>query len=213
MRLPIILILVLVNVLSWAQKPFANEIADFKRQDSISFPGKGKILFVGSSSFRMWDDLRADFPQLPIINRGFGGSTFEDVLMYKDEIIKPYAPRQVVIYCGENDLAGEATPEKVTSNFITLFNYIREISPNADVIFVSIKPSPSRKHILYNVRKANSAIREFIGKQKQAVFVDVFSLMLDDRGDFREELFIEDRLHMNRKGYDIWKKALQPYLK
>lgn len=213
MRLPIFLFLVLTNVFSWGQNPFANEIADFKRQDSIAFPGKGKILFIGSSSFRMWNDLQEDFPERPLINRGFGGSTLDDVLMYKDEIIKPYAPRQVVIYCGENDLANGASPEKVTSNFVTLFNYIRQNFPEASVVFVSIKPSPSRKNILDNVRKANGSIREFIKKQKSAAFVDVFSLMLDKNGNFREELFIEDRLHMNRKGYDIWKKALKPHLK
>ena len=196
-----------------AQKPFADEIAGFRQEDSVSFPGKGRILFVGSSSFRLWKDLQNDFPHLEIINRGFGGSTLDDVLLYKNEIIKPYAPRQVVIYCGENDLANGTSPEKVTANFVELFGFIRGNFPKADIIFVSIKPSPSRKHILDNVRKANDAIRQFMAKQKRATFVDVFSPMLDSKGDFREELFIEDRLHMNRKGYDIWKQALKPYLK
>lgn len=196
-----------------AQKPFADEIAGFRHDDSVSFPGKGKILFVGSSSFRLWKDLQTDFPDLQIINRGFGGSTLDDVLLYKEQIIKPYAPRQVVVYCGENDLANGTSPEKVTANFIELFNYIRGNFPRADVIFVSIKPSPSRKHILDNVRKANGAIRQFLAGQKRATFVDVFSLMLDSNGNFREELFVEDRLHMNRKGYDIWKQALMPHLK
>jgi lysophospholipase L1-like esterase len=213
MRYQIFLLFILVSFGSIAQKPFENEINAFKKQDSLQFPGTGKILFVGSSSFRLWKDLQGDFPKHPLINRGFGGSTFKEILLYKDEIIRPYAPKQIVIYCGENDLAGGASTLEVFNNFKALFGYIRGFSPKTSIVFVSIKPSPSRKHIFEKVKEANTLIRNYIGKQKLTVFVDTFSLMLDSDGNFKEELFVEDRLHMNRKGYDIWKAALEPHLK
>jgi lysophospholipase L1-like esterase len=195
------------------QKPFQEEINAFKVQDSLSFPGKGKILFVGSSSFRLWKNLQSDFPDHPLINRGFGGSSFPDVMMYKDEIIKPYAPKQVVVYCGENDLAGGASPEKVLSDFKALFNYVRALSADTHIAFVSIKPSPSREHILGNVKKTNEMIKEFLETQKRAVYVNIFAPMLNPDGSFREELFVQDRLHMNEMGYNIWAAAIKPHLK
>jgi lysophospholipase L1-like esterase len=209
----IFFLLTVVSITTAAQNQFQKEIDQFKHEDSLSVPGKGKILFVGSSSFRLWKDLQRDFPNHPLINRGFGGSTFTDLLFFKEDIIKPYAPRQVVIYCGENDLAGGATPQKVLSDFKAFFQYIRKHFPKSYIAFVSIKPSPSRKHILNSVRQANKLISDYIASQKRAVYVDIFSPMLDSAGNFREELFVEDRLHMNRQGYDIWKKALQPHLK
>jgi lysophospholipase L1-like esterase len=208
----LILILLFLGFTAQSQKPFEDEIKAFRQQDSVQFPGKGKILFIGSSSFRLWKDVQTDFPTHPIINRGFGGANFTDLLLYKDQIVNPYSPRQVVIYCGENDLAQGTEPEKVFENFKILFSYIRGVAPQAHIAFVSIKPSPSRKPILENVKRTNRMIKDFLGKQKRAVYVDTFSLMLQQNGDFREELFVEDRLHMNRKGYDIWKAALEPHL-
>jgi lysophospholipase L1-like esterase len=209
----ILLLFIFSSAAVLAQKPFEEEIIAFRQEDSLRFPGKNKILFLGSSSIRLWADLQNDFPDRPIINRGFGGSTFEDVLLFKDDLLKPYQPRQVVIYCGENDLAGGAEPQKVYDNFRSLFSYIRRLSPKTHVLFISIKPSPSRKHIFEKVKETNSMIRSFLEKQQRAAFVDIFTPMLNPDGTFREELFVEDRLHMNRKGYDIWKKAIKPYLK
>jgi lysophospholipase L1-like esterase len=195
-----------------AQVPFADEIAAFKKQDSLSFPGTNKILFVGSSSFRLWRDMQSDFPNHTIINRGFGGATIADVLFHKDHVITPYAPKKVVIYCGENDLAKGTPPDTVVSHFRKLFGHIRQVSPEAPVLFVSIKPSPSRVHLFNEMKKTNEMIQTFLSTQKDAVFIDVFKLMLNKKGQPREELFVNDRLHMNRKGYDIWKKELTPIL-
>ena len=196
-----------------AQHAFQNEIDSFRRADSIAFPGTDKIVFTGSSSFRLWKELQSDFPGHPIINRAFGGSTFDDLLYYRDRIIGPYKPRQVVIYCGENDLAGGASPGKVFENFVEFFRYIRSVSPEAHVLFVSIKPSPSRSQILDKVKEANALIHSFLSGEQRTGYVDIFTPMLDERGNFREELFVQDRLHMNRKGYAIWKAAIEPHLK
>jgi lysophospholipase L1-like esterase len=169
-----------------AQKPFEDEINDFKRQDSIQFPGTGKILFVGSSSFRLWKDIQADFPGHPLINRGFGGSTLHDVLVYKEDLIKPYHPKQVVIYCGENDLASGTPPQKVFENFKTLFAYIRSLSPETHIAFVSIKPSPSRENILSQVKETNSMIRQYLDKQTRSVYIDIFTPMMSGKDKFQK---------------------------
>jgi lysophospholipase L1-like esterase len=197
-----------------AQLPFANEIAAFKKEDSISFPPKNAILFTGSSSFRMWTDVQSDFPGYTIINRGFGGSTLPDVIRYANDIIIPYRPKQVVIYCGDNDLASSdtVTAKVVARRFQKLFYTIRKELPNANISYVSIKPSPSRMHLMDKMRQANTLIKRFLKKQKNASFIDVFTPMLGTAHQPKQDIFLEDNLHMNKKGYAIWQKAIQPYL-
>lgn len=196
------------------QLPFYDEIQQFKKQDSISFPPKNSILFVGSSSFRKWQDVQSYFPKYKIINRGFGGSTLPDVIRYANDIILPYHPKQVVIYCGDNDLASSdtITPEIVTDRFKTLFHIIRKYLPAANIAYVSIKPSPSRKQLMPKMKRANMQIKSYLGKQKNTSFIDVYQPMLLPDGKPRPEIFLEDSLHMNEKGYAIWKKTIQPHL-
>src|SRR5215813_8439521 len=105
----LILFLLVASVTQAQNPPFWDDIQAFKKEDSAHFPGTGKILFVGSSSFARWKDVQKDFPAYPIINRGFGGSSLTDVIRYKDDVIFKYKPKQIVIYCGENDLAGNDT--------------------------------------------------------------------------------------------------------
>ena len=149
-----------------------------------------------------------------VINRGFGGSSLPDVIRYVDEIIFPYNPAQVVIYCGENDLAASdtVTAEIVFDRFKHLFNLIRKQLPDAAVAFVSIKPSPSRAHLLSKVIASNNLIRDFLKAQTKAAYIDVFSAMIDQQGNAKPELFIDDKLHMNQKGYAIWVEIIEPYL-
>jgi len=198
---------------AWAQ-PYIEEIAAFKKQDSIATPPKNAILFVGSSSFRMWTTVKQDFPMQSIINRGFGGSSLPDVIRYADQIIFPYEPGQIIIYCGENDLASSdtITSQIVSERFQQLFNLIRKQLPGVPVAFVSIKPSPSRQHLLQKVIAANELIKNFLKTQTKAAFIDVFSVMIDKQGNPMPDLFIEDRLHMNMKGYGIWRRIIEPYL-
>jgi lysophospholipase L1-like esterase len=198
-----------------AQQPaFYNDIQAFKKQDSIKFPPPNGILFVGSSSFTKWTDVSAYFPGKTIINRGFGGSSLPDVIRYEDEIIIPYKPRQVVIYCGENDLASsnDVTAQTVVDRAKQLMEYIWNKLPNAQIIFVSLKPSPSRRHLWPKMMEANAKIRDYLKTKKNALFVDVYSKMLNKDGTVMGQIFLSDSLHMNAKGYAIWKKALDPYL-
>jgi len=195
-------------------QPFSNDIAAFKKADAISFPAKDQILFVGSSSFTKWTDVQQYFPAYPIINRGFGGSSLPDVIRYAPDIIYPYHPKQVVIYCGENDFASSdtVTAKMVTNRFKTLFNMIRENLPGVPITFVSIKPSPSREHLWTKMIESNKAIRKFLKKKKKASYVDVYTKMFNADGTVMADIFIGDRLHMNAKGYAIWQKAIEPYL-
>lgn len=195
--------------------PFWNDIQRFKKTDSTQQPAKNGILFVGSSSFTKWTDVQQYFPAYPIINRGFGGSSLPDVIRYADDIIFPYQPKQVVVYCGDNDLAASDTVSAatVTARFQQLFQLIRSRMPEVEIAYVSIKPSPSRARLMPKMIEANKQIRAFLRTQKHAAFIDVFKPMLNKNGQPREELFIEDRLHMNATGYTIWQKAIQPHLK
>ena len=194
--------------------PFAADIRQFRTNDSINPPPQHAILFVGSSSFTRWTDVQDYFPGFIIINRGFGGSTFLDVIHYAEVIVYPYLPKQVVIYCGENDLAysDTVTVEMVAQRFITLFNLIREKLPDVKVTYVSMKPSPSRWHLAENMIAGNNNIREFILSQKNASFVNIWDDMLDMNHKPDPALFREDMLHMNEKGYKIWQKAIKPEL-
>lgn len=202
------------SILQLQAQPFANEIAAFKKQDSASFPEKHSILFVGSSSFRMWQNIKNDFPGYSILNRGFGGSSLPDLIRYAEEIIFPYNPKQVVIYCGENDIASSDTvsSEMVLNRFKILFKMIRKKLPAVPVLFVSIKPSPSRWQMKDRMINANELIKKYLESEKNTKFINVWHAMLGTDGKPLPDIFIADELHMNENGYAIWKKIIEPYL-
>lgn len=199
-----------------AQKkfPFQDDILKFKKQDSIHFPEKGQVLFVGSSSFTKWTDIQDYFAGYKILNRGFGGSSLPDVIRYANDIIFPYQPKQVVIYCGDNDLASSdtVTSKIVFERFKQLFLLIRDNLPQAHVLYVSIKPSPSRQRLMPAMEDVNNRIKKYLSKKRRTGFVDVYHKMLMPDGNPMADIFVEDKLHMNARGYAIWQKAIQPYL-
>lgn len=214
--LVVILVLFLFqhNLSAQTAPAFWQDILAFKKQDSLQPPPQHAILFVGSSSFTKWKDVSSYFPGYTIINRGFGGSVLLDVIRYTYDIIVRYQPKQVVIYCGENDLA---TPDSITAEEVlrrvkTLFWMIRTNLPDARISYVSIKPSPVRAGIQTRVRLANKWIKAFLQIQKNTDFIDVYKPMLDANGNMREELYVSDRLHMKPEGYAIWKRIMLPYL-
>jgi len=194
--------------------PFYQDIKAFKTQDSLHFPPKHAILFVGSSSFTKWTDVQDYFPGYTIINRGFGGSSLPDVIRYADDIIFPYHPKQIVIYCGENDLASSDTvsANTVYQRFKILFSLIRNKLSKVPVAYISLKPSPSRRQLMSKMVLANNMIKNFLLDKKNTSFIDVYSKMLDNYGSPVKNIFIEDSLHMNANGYHIWQKIIQPYL-
>jgi lysophospholipase L1-like esterase len=197
-----------------AQHPtFWDDIQKFKSQDSVKMPPKNAIVFTGSSSFTRWTDVQQRFPGYTIINRGFGGSKLFEVIRYADDVIFKYQPKQVVIYCGENDAASGAPVDTIVNRFKTLFGMIRNRLPGASVVFVSMKPSPSRLQFKSVVLEGNRLIKEFLASQKNTSYVDVYPKMLDSTGYPVGDLFVQDSLHMSSKGYDIWTEALKPHLK
>jgi lysophospholipase L1-like esterase len=193
-------------------KPFWSEIQAFQKQDSIAMPPRNGIVFVGSSSVRMWKDAEEIFKKYQVINRGFGGSTLADAILYQDELIFRYEPRQVVIYTGENDVASGVSATETFDRFKTLVTNIRTKMPEVPLVFMSMKESPSRVQFRDTLLKANAMIKDYISTMPKAVYLDVNAKMLDKDGNTRPELFREDMLHMKQAGYDIWEKALRPHL-
>ena len=183
----------------------------FEAADAQSPPPRGGVLFIGSSSIRFWDTLAQDFPGVPVINRGFGGSELRDSTWYADRIIVPYAPRQILIYAGDNDLNAGRTPQQLRADFIAFVERVRRDLPKAKIAYISNKPSPSRAQLLPVQRAANTLIAAE-AKRLGVDYIDIFTPMLDASGQPDESLFIEDRLHMNRAGYVIWQRAIAPYL-
>ena len=183
----------------------------FEAADAQSPPPRGGVLFIGSSSIRFWDTLAQDFPGVPVINRGFGGSELRDSTWYADRIIVPYAPRQILIYAGDNDLNAGRTPQQLRADFIAFVERVRRDLPQAKIAYISNKPSHSRAQLLPVQREANTLIAA--EAQRLGVdYIDIFTPMLDASGQPDESLFIEDRLHMSRAGYVIWQRAIAPYL-
>lgn len=213
----LLLTFLFVSAVSFAQNTkhvFWDDIQAFKKQDSINMPAKGQILFVGSSSFTKWKDVQDYFPKYKILNRGFGGSTLEDIIYYADDVIFKYDPKQIVIYCGENDLAYNDSlyPAQAAERFFTLFNMIRKKYKNIPIAYVSMKPSPARQNLMAKYNVANVMIKNFLAKKKKTSFIDVYHKMLKPDGTPLTDIFIEDNLHMNAKGYTIWQKIIEPYL-
>jgi lysophospholipase L1-like esterase len=195
-------------------QPFIDDINRFKEQDRLNPPPQNAILFIGSSSFTMWHDVQECFPDLTIINRGFGGSTLEDLIRYVEDIVYPYKPKQIVIYCGENDFASSDTisVELVTQRFVHLYKLIVEKHPEVKITYVSMKPSPSRWHLSGKFIAANKGIQQFIDRKHNTSYIDVWSQMLNVSGMPDSSIFLDDMLHMNSEGYKIWQKTIQPHL-
>jgi lysophospholipase L1-like esterase len=192
---------------------FEPEIRAFEVADRVSPPPLGGVVFIGSSSIQHWSNVAADFPGVPVLNRGFGGSTLADVVYYEDRILLPYRPRLVVLYAGDNDLAEGRTPDRVLSDYRAFVARLRSALPAARVVFVSIKPSPSRRAYMDRARETNQRIRAATERDTLQTYIDVFTPMLNAAGQPRPELFLADSLHMTRTGYVLWRALLTPVVR
>jgi lysophospholipase L1-like esterase len=204
-----------ISAFSQQKSPFQAQIEAFLKQDSLEFPPKNAILLVGSSSFTNWKDVQEYFPEHKIINRGFGGSSLPDVIRYAPNIIYPYKPAQILIYCGENDFPSgtNTTADTIFNRFTRLHGMIRTALPKTEIIYISMKPSISRLKYLPEMRRANEMIRKFQKKHPKSGYIDVYSKMILADGTPMPDIFLKDQLHMNKNGYLIWQKAIKPYLK
>jgi lysophospholipase L1-like esterase len=192
---------------------FASEINAFAHEDSVNPPPHAAALFVGSSSIRFWTTLAEDFPGVPTINRGFGGSRMDDVLRYDDRIVFPYQPRAIVLYEGDNDLQDGRTPARIAGDVADFLAQVRRRLPGTRVICISVKPSPSRWALVDQMRETNALLQAVVEHDTAARYVDVFTPMLGANGRPRPELFRDDSLHMTRAGYELWRDLVAPELK
>lgn len=188
------------------------DIKKFEMADNSEMPAPGVILFTGSSSIAMWNDLEEAFPKYDVLNRGFGGSQFSDLLYYTDRIIYPYQPSKVFIYEGDNDLAAGESIESILMEAQRLREEIKAELPNTPVIFIAPKPSLSRWNLKDKYEELNAALGQYAEETELTEFADVWTAMMGPDGKVREDLFLDDDLHMNEEGYKIWKKVLQPFL-
>lgn len=192
---------------------WAGDMRRFAAEDAATPPPKRPVVFTGSSSIRMWQTLAGDFPGVAVLNRGFGGSQLRDVVHYADQLAIHYRPRMILVYGGDNDIDAGRSPQQVLSDFRALLARVRRDLPKVRIAYISIKPSPLRASQLDAQREANALVRAEAGKWPHVEFIDIFTPMLGADGQPRAELFIEDRLHMNRDGYVLWRKIVMPYLK
>jgi lysophospholipase L1-like esterase len=202
-----------VNI-SAQNPPFWNDVQAFKKQDSLAMPTNYKTLFIGSSSFTKWKTLEQDLPEYAPLNRAFGGATLLDVIRYQNDVVDTYNPERIVIYCGENDVASSdaITGKIVLDRFKLLYQPIRERFPAIDIYFISLKPSVLRWRMKDRMIAANNQIEAFCKSQKNSHFISIWNQMLVDSKP-NPALFIEDKLHMNKLGYEIWMKEIRKRIK
>ncbi|EJL72665.1 GDSL-type esterase/lipase family protein [Chryseobacterium populi] len=201
---------------SQENKPmFWQDIQNFKKIDQETPPPKDAILLIGSSSFTKWTDVAAYFPDKTIINRGFGGSRLIDLNYYAEDLLNPYQPKQIIIYCGDNDFADnhQLKAKAVVERYKTLYRKIREKFPDIEVDYISIKYSPSREKLWPQMKQTNKKIAAFMKKEPNTEFIDITKAMEDANGNIRKDLFLEDMLHTNAEGYKVWTKVMRPYMK
>lgn len=187
-------------------------LKEFDKKDQQKMPAPGGIVFTGSSSIRLWD-LAKSFPDQSPVNRGFGGSQASDALAHVDRLVIRYQPRLVVFYSGDNDLALGKSPAKVHADYVALVDRIHAALPSCRVLVLSIKPSPARKGLADRQQATNTLLKEWADTRELVDFVDVGTVLLDANRQARAELFEEDGLHLNEKGYVLWSEIVAPHLK
>ncbi len=193
-------------------EPFAKEIAAYEAKDKASPPPENEIVLVGSSSIRLWKSTEA-FPDLKVINRGFGGSQMADSVRYAERIVLPYKPRIVVVFAGGNDINAGKTPDQVADDFKALAGKIHGALPKTKVYFISLFPNVKRRTQDAQCQKVNDLIHAFTKTDERLGYIDTASRMRAADGGPRPELLRDDGLHMNDDGYKIWNEIVGAVLR
>jgi lysophospholipase L1-like esterase len=188
-------------------------LAGFAAADLKKAPPPGGVLFVGSSSIQMWDNLETDFQDAPVIKRGFGGSRLTDCVKFLDRLVVKYRPRTVLLYAGDNDLAEGGTPEDILNRVKAFASGVHSRLPETNITFISIKPSPARRPLITKARAANELVRQYAAADPKVDYIDVFTPMLAADGSPRSDLFRKDALHMNKAGYALWRSIIRPFVR
>ena len=188
-------------------------LAAFAAADLKNTPVPGAVLFVGSSSIRLWDNLEEQFTDARVLKRGFGGSRLTDCVKHLDRLVITYQPRLVMLYAGDNDLAEGGSPEEVLERVKAFADGVHGRLPETQVTFISIKPSPARRALIHKARAANELVRAYAETHPKVDYIDVFTPMLAADGAPRAELFRSDALHLNDQGYALWRKIISPFVR
>ncbi len=207
-------LILFISINSFAQeyqKIWQSEIDAFDILN-MEIPLQGGILFTGSSSIKFWINPAKDFKNPTILNRGFGGSQIIDLIENFDQVILKYHPKKIVIYSGDNDVQEGKSAEIVFGDFCTLYGMIKAKLPNTKIYYIAIKPSLNRWEKVLEMKKANTMINEYLNTKQNGFFVDIFSPMIGTQGKPLEKWFVEDGLHMTKKGYQLWTEILTPFI-
>lgn len=207
-------LLLFFTLIATAQDParFKTDVEELAKKEYNFSSDKKLVVFAGSSSIRMWKDLPDYFPEYNVINNGFGGSHFSDLLYYYDKLILNRKPDILFIYEGDNDIADAKKPAKVIKQAKELVTKIRKDLPETRILFISPKPSLAREKQKEKYLTFNNKLERYCNRKKQVEFVNVWTPMCDKSGNILPGLFVEDGLHMNKKGYAIWAEAIGNYL-
>ena len=189
------------------------EIKAFESADRDKPPPTGGVLFIGSSTIRLWTTLAQDFPDCQVLNRGFGGSEIVDSTHFADRIIFPYRPRQVFLRAGGNDIHAGRLPGEVAADFAEFVRVVHENLPETEVVFISLCPAPARWGEKDKNQRLDELVRELALHMPRVAFVDCFDLSLFPDGRPRSQLFVDDQLHFNPRGYQELAERVRPYLR
>ncbi|SHJ26963.1 SGNH/GDSL hydrolase family protein [Pseudozobellia thermophila] len=207
-------LLFFVSLLGTAQDPlrFKEQVdAIEKKYDALWDPSKETIVFTGSSSIRMWKDVQERFPNHQIINSGFGGSQASDLLYFLENLVLRYGPKKVFIYEGDNDISAKKRPNEIIDTTQEIIALVRAQNPSTQIVLISAKPSIARWKLKGKYKRLNRKFKRLSKKDSLLDYADVWTPMLDGR-KLKRDIFIEDGLHMNTKGYDIWFKVMQAFV-
>ncbi|WP_435313981.1 GDSL-type esterase/lipase family protein [Cellulophaga fucicola] len=202
------------SILGYSQTThrFYNEVKEIqKKYKNQQNSGKKPIVFTGSSSIKYWRTVADDFPGKNIINTGFGGSTTEDLLLFTDELILAYNPKQVFIYEGDNDIAGKRNCSLIISQLTSIIDKIKKANTSTQIVLISVKPSIARWDLKRNYKKLNRKYKRIAKRDPAINYVDVWKPMLNGK-NIKPDIFTEDNLHMNAKGYQIWQNVITNYI-
>ena len=200
-----------------ADSPHADEINKFIEADAKQMPPQGAVLFIGSSSIRYWDTLAQDFPEIPVINRGFGGSLVEESTRYADRIAIPYKPKMIVMFAGTNDLDyGGKTPQQVFDDYKAFVAKVRESLPGVRMVYLAISPTKARWKAEEKVLQANHLIQDWMitnnSPTNKLNFINTHDALLTVNGQPPVDLEREDGLHFNKEGYKVWTALMKPQI-
>jgi len=193
--------------LQWGQ-----EIHAFEAADKSNPPPRDAVLFIGSSTIRYWTNVAQAFPGHQVINRGFGGSHLSDSVAFVDRIVTPYKPKLVLLYAGDNDIASGMSPEQVLGDFKAFAARIHAALPKTRIAYLAIKPCPAREKFLDRVKATNRLIREYTAGDERLIYADTFTPILTEDGRPRADVYGQDGLHLNARGYALWASILTPIL-